>query len=95
MTDSNLDAIRRNTLDRIARAERNFKLAFFFGFLVELAFLVAFVLLADFGNRVHVLLLLSTIATYTIVLLGLFALGATNRRNTLMVIKALENLKGA
>ena len=92
---SDLDSIRRSTLDRIDRAERHFKFAFFGAALIELAFLAAFLLLADFAQRVHVLLLLSTIATYTIVVAGLFALGAWDRRNTLLVLKGLEALRGA
>lgn len=88
MTD--LDAIRRTTLDRIDRAERHYKLAIFGGALIEVLFLAAFLLLADFSQRLHVLLLLSTIATYTIVVVGLMALGAWDRRNTLLVLKGFE-----
>ncbi|HEV3485909.1 MAG TPA: hypothetical protein VG106_10915 [Vicinamibacterales bacterium] len=88
MTD--LDAVRRATLDRIDRAERNYKLAVFAAALIELAFLAAFLLLADFGQRLHVLLLISTIATYTIIAIGLLAVGAWDRRNTLLVLKAME-----
>jgi hypothetical protein len=88
MTD--LDAIRRNTLERIDRAERNYKLAFFAAALIEVAFLAAFLLLADFSQRLHVLLLLSAVATYTIVVIGLVALGEWDRRNTLMVLKGIE-----
>ena len=91
MTD--LEAVHRNTLDRIDRAERNYKLAFFGAAVVELAFLAAFLLLADLTQRLHVLLLLSTIATYTIVVIGLVALGAWDRRNTLLVLKGLETLR--
>jgi hypothetical protein len=58
----------------------HFKLAVFAGALVELAFLVAFLMLADFSQRLHVLLLLATVAAYTIVVIGLVALGAYLRR---------------
>ena len=88
MTD--LDAIRRNTLERIDRAERHYKLAFFGAALIEVAFLAGFLLLADFSQRLHLLLFISTIATYTIVVVGLVALGAWDRRNTLLVLKGLE-----
>lgn len=92
MIDNAGDAALRETLDRIERSERSYKAAFFGAALVELLFLVAFVALADFKDRTQVLLLLSTVATYTIVVLGLFALGAWNRRNTLLVLKGLEAL---
>lgn len=88
MTD--LDAIRRNTLERIDRAERHYKLAFFGAALIEAAFLAGFLLLADLSQRLHLLLFLSTIATYTIIVVGLVALGAWDRRNTLLVLKGLE-----
>lgn len=93
MNDSNLEAIQSDTLDRIDRTERNYRLAFFAAAAVEALFLAAFLLLADLGNRMHLLLLLSTVATYTIVILGLVALGAWDRRNTLVVIKGLEALR--
>jgi hypothetical protein len=93
MNETNLDAIQRETLNRIDRSERNYKLAFFGAALVELFFLVAFLLLADLSNRTHLLLLLSTVATYTIVVLGLVALGAWDRRNTLLVLKGIETLR--
>jgi len=80
----------RETLDRIDRAQSQFRFAFFGAALLELAFIVAFLLLADFHQRLHVLLFLSTIATYTIVILGLVALGAWDRRNTLLVLKGIE-----
>lgn len=89
-TNPDLDAVRRSTLERIDRAERHYKLAIFGGALIEVAFLVTFFLLADFTERLHVLLFISTIATYTIVVLGLVALGAWDRRNTLLVLKGME-----
>lgn len=92
-TNPELDTIRRSTLERIDRAERHYKLAFFGAALIELAFLVAFLLLADFSQRLHVLLFLSTIATYTIVVIGMVALGAWDRRNTLLVLKGMETFR--
>ncbi len=90
MTD--LDAMRRNTLERIDRAERNYNLAFFGAALVEAAFIAGYLLLADFSQRLHLLLFLSTMATYTIVVVGLMALGAGDRRNTLLVLKGMETI---
>jgi hypothetical protein len=58
----------------------HFKLALFTGALVELAFLVAFLMLADFSQRLHVLLFVATVAAYTIVVIGLVALGAWLRQ---------------
>src|SRR5215510_530840 len=85
-----LDAVRVAALARIDRSERNFKLAFIGAAIVESAFLVSFLLLADFSNRVHVLLLISTMSCYTIVSLGLLALGAHINRGIARVLKAVE-----
>ena len=88
----NLDSVRAAALARIDRSERNFKLAFIGTAIVESLFVVAFLLLADFSNRVHVLLLISTVSCYTIVVLGLVALGAHVNRGIARVLKAVELL---
>jgi len=87
-----LDEVRSEVLARINRSERNFKLAFFAAVAVEGLFLVAFSLAADFSNRMHVLLLIATVGSYSIVLLGLIALGAYINRGVLRIIKAIELL---
>jgi|SRR5690349_18519246 len=86
----NLDNVRAAALARIDRSERNFKLAFFAAAFVESAFIVGFLMLADFSNRLHVLLLISTVSCYSIVGLGLVALGAHINRGIARVLKALE-----
>ncbi len=87
-----LDAVRVAALARIDRSERNFKIAFFGAAIVESAFIASFLLLADFSNRLHVLLLISTVSCYTIVVLGLVALGAHVNRSIARVLKAVELL---
>ena len=86
----NLDTVRAAALARIDRSERNFKLAFFGAAVVETAFVVSFVLLADMSNRLHVLLLVSTVSCYSIVVLGLVALGAHINRGIARILKAVE-----
>jgi hypothetical protein len=88
--NANLDTVRVAALARIDRSERNFKLAFIGAGLVECAFVVSFLMLADFSNRLHLLLLISTVSCYSIVVLGLFALGAHINRGIARVLKALE-----
>ena len=79
-----------DALDRIDRAERRYKQAFLAAVAVEAAALPVYLLLADFSNRTHVLLLLASVATYTIIAIGLVALGAHVNRNTLRVLRAVE-----
>ena len=85
-----LNEVRGAALDRIDKSERNYKLAFYSALAVETLFLIAFVLLADFHNRIHVLLLLAAMAVYIILGLGLFALGAHVSRNTQTLLRAIE-----
>ena len=93
MTESRtLDNIRGAALDRMERSERHYRMAFYGAVAVETLFILGFILLADFGNRLHLLLLIATIATYTIVALGLLALGAHVSRNTQLLLRAIELL---
>jgi hypothetical protein len=85
-----LDNVRAEALARVERSERNFKLAFLGAVFVESAFVVSFVLLADFSNRLHVLLLISTVSCYSIVVLGLVALGTHINRGLARILKAME-----
>ena len=89
----NLDQVRSAALSRINRTERNFKLAFFAAVFVESAFVVSFLLLADLSNRIHLLLLISTVSCYSIIVLGLVALGAHINRSVLRILTAIETLK--
>jgi len=86
----NLEEVRAAALARIDRTERYFKLAFYGAMVVETAFIVSFILLADLSNRLHLLLLISTVSCYSIVILGLFALGAHINRSIARVLKAIE-----
>ena len=82
--------IRENILSRIERNERHYKLAFIAAALIEVGFIASFLLLADFSNRFHVLLMISSFAVYTIIGAGLFALGLHVSQNTLRVLSAIE-----
>jgi hypothetical protein len=89
-TASNLDHVRAAALDRIDRSERGYRRAIFAGFVAEAALLLAFVFLADFNNRLHLLLMIATVGIYTILALGLVALGAHVSRNTQLILRALD-----
>ena len=88
-----IDEIRNSTLQQIEKTESNYRLAFIGAALIEVAFFAAFLLLADFSNRIHVLLLVTAIAIYTIVGAGLFGLGLHVSRNTLRILRAIEALE--
>jgi len=88
-----INEIRHHTLNLIERNERNYKYVFTGAALIEALFFAAFLVLADFSNRVHVLLLITTVAVYTILAFGLIALGLHVNRNTLRVLNALEAIE--
>ncbi len=83
---------RKAALLRIDRNERHYKIAFLAAAVLEGIFLAVFLLLMDFSNRLHTLLLLATVATYSIIILGLVALAAHLNRSTLRLLKAIEVL---
>ena len=85
-----LDRVRAAALKRIERSERNFKLAFLAAAIIEVTFIVSFLFLADLSNRMHLLLLISTVSCYSIVVLGLVALGEWINRGIARVLKAVE-----
>lgn len=93
--DVDLDGVRAAAMARIDRSERNFRLAFIGAGIVESAFIVSFLVLADLSNRLHLLLLISTVSGYSIVVLGLMALGAHINRCVARVLKAVELLQNA
>lgn len=90
---TNLNGVRGRALDRIEKSERNFKMFFYAAIAVETLFFIVFLLKADLHNSTHLLLFLATIAVYTILGLGLFALGAHVSRNTQLLLKAIELLE--
>jgi hypothetical protein len=88
----NLDEVRRAALARAERADRNFKALLFAAAVWEMLVLAAFLWAMERGNRLHALLLLATVGSYTIVALGLVALGAYLNRGNLRLLKAVELL---
>lgn len=90
---SNIDEIRGAALDRIDRAHKKFKLALWGAAAWELYFLVVFFFFMERGNRLHLLLLIATVGSYTVVVLGLVVLGAYLNRSNLRMLKAIELMK--
>lgn len=86
-----LDA-RLTALDRFDRhgTERNYKIALLMLAILEFVFLWGFVQLADFSNRVHVLIFWSVLSTYTPMVIGLVILWGHVSRSTRLVLKALD-----
>ena len=87
---TNLDAIRSKALDEMDRARRGFIAALIGAATFEAFFLVAILLVADFRNNLHLLILCGVGLIYMPVVLGLIALGAWVNQGTLRILKRLD-----
>jgi hypothetical protein len=86
---SRLDDIRIGVINRMERHARNVKLAMFGAAVIELLLIALAAAKLQFSNRFEVLVFAFFLMTYTIVLLGLAALGAHVSRVGDRVIAAL------
>lgn len=90
MPNERLDTIRAGVLTRMERAERNMRLSLIGAALVEVALLGIALSMVDLSNRLERLLFVMSILSYTIVVLGLAALGAHVTRSVGRVLAALD-----
>lgn len=90
LDNDRLDLVRARALDRADRAERRFKLSFVGAAVVEAVFLAAMLLIADFSDRTHLLILVATVTVYSVVGAGLIALGLHVDRVGLRILKGIE-----
>lgn len=90
MTDQPWNTARQNALDRIDRSERRFRLFVILLAALEVLFLWGFVELAEFSNRVHVLIFWSSVSTYTLLMVGLAILWGHVSRSTRLVLTAID-----
>ncbi len=88
-TSSDLDDIRSGVLNRIEAHARHVRLAIAGGAVLELLMLGIAVLKLEFSNRFEVVVFVLFIFTYSIIVLGLFALGAHVSRVGDRVLAAL------
>lgn len=91
MNDTNrVDRARREALRRIDTGARNFWLTLAGTFVVEVTMIFGFIQLADFTDRIHVLIFWSMLTMLTVMVLGLTILAAHVSRQTRLVLRALE-----
>ena len=90
MTEEPWNTARQKALDRIDRSERRFHLFVILLAALEMLFLWGFVQLAEFSNRVHVLIFWSTVSTYTVLVFSLAMLWGHISRSTRLVLKAID-----
>jgi len=90
MSTERLDSLRRSVLTQMERAERNMRLGIFGAAVAELALFVIALRLVDMDNRLERLMFVLAVLSYTIIVLGLVALGAHVTRATGRVIAAMD-----
>lgn len=89
-TQHSLDIARQQALRGVARADLGFKACLGVAALVEAAGLIGVLLLADFSDQTHRLILIQTLLVYGTLALGILAVGILVRQGTLRVLAALE-----
>ena len=89
---THLNGVRGAALDRIEKSERNFKLGMLIFAILESTFLILFFFFMDRSNKLHLLLFVAAVGFYTLIILGLVVLGLYIRRDTQLVLRAIETL---
>ena len=79
-----------NVLDRIERHSRHVRLAVLGAAAVEALLLVLCLALLDWQNDLHVLLFMLSVLTYSVIALGLLALGAHVSRVGARIVAAMD-----
>ena len=92
MRDLPSSTTRQNALNRFDHygSERTFQIAVLLLIALMMVFTWGFVQLADFSNRVHVLVFWAFLATYVPMVIGLALLWSHVSRNTRLVLKAID-----
>ena len=85
------DDIRLKTMETIERQERLYRWCFVGGAVMELLFFVLFFRLMNLHDKLHVLLFIATVSSYTIIVMGLLALGALSNRNAQRILRAIAD----
>lgn len=80
--------VARATLDRIDRAQRNFRLALAGAALIEALLIGALLYLVDLSDRVQALVFVSAVGGYTLLALGLVMLGSHVERALMRAVQA-------
>ena len=92
LKEPDLENVHRAALDRVDQSKRSVLYAIIAAAFAEVILLLTFLLLADFSNRLHVLIFVAACLVYVTLGFGLVALGALLNRNTLRVLAAIELL---
>ena len=90
MTELPSETARQNALDRFDRSRRSFYRFVIVLSAVEMTFIWGFAQLADFSNRVHVLIFSSLLSIDGLIVIGVGLLWAHVSQSTRLVLKAID-----
>lgn len=93
MAENHLNEIRGKALDRVEKSERNLKFGVIGFAILDTAFFIVFLLVMDFSNKLHVLIFMASGGFYMLLLLGLIILGLQVKRDTQLVLRAIDLLE--
>lgn len=93
MAENRLNEIRGKALDRVEKSERNLKLGIIAFLILDTAFFIVFLLVMDFSNKLHVLIFMASGGFYMLLLIGLIVLGLLIRRDTQLLLRAIDLLE--
>lgn len=93
MAENRLNEIRGKALDRVEKSERNLKLGIIAFLILDTAFFIVFLLVMDFSNKLHVLIFMASGGFYMLLLIGLIVLGLLVRRDTQLLLRAIDLLE--
>jgi len=85
-----IERARTGALAELERAEARRKSLFLGAALLEAVFLASYLVLMDFRERAHVLILLAAVMVYSILAVGLFALGAHVNLAAARILRSVE-----
>src|SRR4030095_2347556 len=91
--EPDLDRIRSSALDSIDQAERNTRLVIIGIAAWEALFLATLLMTVDFHDRLHRLLFIATIGSYTTLALGMIGLGIYVVQGIGRVLRAVETMQ--
>jgi hypothetical protein len=90
---TDLDRIRAAALERMEQAERSYKIGKVFLITFEAALLACMLLMMDYRDRLHWLLLFTALLVYGIWLGGILTLGSYIKYSTQGILKAIDALQ--
>lgn len=90
MNNENIESVRKGALNAIDKSEKNFKWLIAIIALLEGVLIISLVYNMDWSNKTHIVIFLATMLVYGVLGMGMVALGAFTRLNTLKVIKAID-----